>query len=240
MLLVADATQDIYGTARSWTDDAMTGAGFKGDWAELKISYRLPPTALYFARKFAEQFLPNDTVDLPESAQGELDLYPCKLRWVNTNLTNALSVCKKELFSMAPQADPEFLAISDITFLTSNQNFGREVIDEINTNGVQAVHTFGDNSIDSRRRKMGFYMGDSRIKATTLHCFKGWESRALVIFIGQAVDTKSLALIYTGLTRLKRHTEGSYLTVVSCAYELREYGKTGSIRGAVKMWLGVA
>ncbi len=37
MLLVADATQDIYGTARSWTDDAMTGAGFKGDWAELKM-----------------------------------------------------------------------------------------------------------------------------------------------------------------------------------------------------------
>ena len=69
-------------------------------------------------------------------------------------------------------------------------------------------------------------MGDARIKATTLHSFKGWESRAIVIFIGDSVDKKSLALIYTGLTRLKRHTEGSCLTIVSCANELIPYGKT--------------
>ena len=69
-------------------------------------------------------------------------------------------------------------------------------------------------------------MGDSRIKATTLHSFKGWESRAIVIFIGHSVDKKSLALIYTGLTRLKKHPEGSYLTVISCANELIPYGKT--------------
>jgi hypothetical protein len=196
MLLVADATQDIYGTARSWTDEAMTGAGFPGGkWAELKISYRLPPSALNFARTFADQFLPKDTVDLPEPEQGELGIYPCKLKWVHTNLDHALSVCKKELFSMAPQADPELLAIPDITFLTGSQKFGRQVVGLIGTNGVRAIHTFGDDSRDSRRRKMGFYMGDSRIKATTLHSFKGWESRALVIFIGQTVDAKSLALI---------------------------------------------
>ncbi len=226
MLLVADATQDIYGTARSWTDEAMTGAGFPGKWAELKFSYRLPPTALSFAKTFAEQYLPNDTVDLPESPQGELDFYPCKLKWVHTNLDNALTVCKKELFSMASEADPELLSIPDITFLTGSQKFGRQVVGQIGADGVRAVHTFGDDSRDSRRRKMGFYMGDSRIKATTLHSFKGWESRVLVIFIGKTVDRKSLALIYTGLTRLKRHTKGSYLTVVSCGNELREYGKT--------------
>lgn len=227
MLLVADATQDIYGTARSWTDEAMTGAGFPGGkWAELKISYRLPPMALKYAREFAEQFLPNDTTDLPESAQGELDMYPCKLKWVHTNQEIALEVCKEEVFSMAPDADPALLSIPDITFLTGSQKFGRDVVGKIGSHGVRAVHTFGDDSRDSRRRKMGFYMGDSRIKATTLHSFKGWESRALVIFIGQSVDKKSLALIYTGLTRLKRHTEGSFLTVVSCAIELQDYGKT--------------
>ena len=73
---------------------------------------------------------------------------------------------------------------------------------------------------------MAFYMGDARIKATTLHSFKGWESRALVIFIGSTVDPKALALIYTGLTRIKRHLEGSFLTVVSSANELKNYGKT--------------
>ena len=227
MLLVADATQDIYGTARSWTDEAMKGAGFPGGkWAELKISYRLPPTALYYARTFAEHFLPKDMIDLPESAQGELDIYPCKLKWIHTTPENALNICKKELFSMAKEADPDLLAISDITFLTGSQEFGHQVVDKIGTYGVRVVHTFGSDSKDSRKRKMGFYMGDSRIKATTLHSFKGWESRALVIFIGEKVDRKTLSLIYTGLTRLKRNIDGSYLTVVSCANELRDYGKT--------------
>lgn len=227
MLLVADATQDVYGTAKSWTDEAMTGAGFPGGrWAELKISYRLPPNALKYARIFAEQFLPKDTVDLPESAQGELDIYPCKLKWVQTNVDHALTTCKEELFAMAPDADPELLAIPDITFLSDSQKLGRQVVEEIGKKGVKTVHTFGNNDRDSRRRKMGFYMGDSRIKATTIHSFKGWESCALVIFIGSSIDKKSLALIYTGLTRLKRSQESSYLTVISCAKELKEYGRT--------------
>ena len=83
-----------------------------------------------------------------------------------------------------------------------------------------------ENRRESRRKKMAFYMGNARIKGTTLHSFKGWESRALIIFIGQSLDKKSSALIYTGLTRLKRHEDGSYLTIVSCADELMPYGKT--------------
>jgi|SRR5690554_2491537 len=38
MLLVADSTQDIYETASAWTDEAMSGAGFRGDWAVLPVS----------------------------------------------------------------------------------------------------------------------------------------------------------------------------------------------------------
>jgi hypothetical protein len=69
-------------------------------------------------------------------------------------------------------------------------------------------------------------MGDARIKVTTLQVFKGWESRVLVIYVTNKTDLKTLALIYTGLTRLKRHEEGSCLTVVSCSEKLLEYGKT--------------
>lgn len=227
MLLVADATQDIYGTARSWTDEAMIGAGFPGGrWAELRVSYRLPPTALQYARQFAKQFLPQDIVDLPSSPQAELDIFPCKLRWVQTDRDHALDVCQKEILSIAPSAEPKLLAIPDITFLTGSQKFGREIIGKIGTKGVKSVHTFGNNRRESRRLKMGFYMGDARVKATTLHSFKGWESRALVLYVGHVADQRSMALVYTGLTRLKRHTEGSFLSVVSSASELAEYGKT--------------
>ena len=227
MLLVADATQDIYGTASSWTDEAMTGAGFPGGrWAELKISYRLPPLALDYSRKFAEEFLPKDSVDLPESEQSELNLFPCTLKWVHTKMSFITQVCREELFLLATDTEPDLVSIPDITFLSDTNRRGINVISELSSKGVWSCHTFSEDREESRRLKMGFYMGDARIKATTLHSFKGWESRAIVIFIGGSVDKKSLALIYTGLTRLKRHTEGSCLTIVSCANELIPYGKT--------------
>ena len=106
MLLVADATQDIYGTARSWTDEAMTGAGFPGGrWAELQTCYRLPPTAMETARTFASNYLPRDTVDLPNGIQGELDLYPCQLRWVQISSGNDVQVCTEEVLKMAVAID---------------------------------------------------------------------------------------------------------------------------------------
>ncbi len=75
MMLVADATQDIYGTARGWTEDAMLNAGFRGgQWAELQKSYRLPPKALDYARDFARAYLPEDTVDLPRVGQTSLEV----------------------------------------------------------------------------------------------------------------------------------------------------------------------
>lgn len=226
MLLVADATQDIYGTASSWTDEAMTGAGFSGGWAELKVSYRLPLLALDYAKKFAEQFLPSDMVDLPASAQSELDVYPCKLKWVQTRPELVSKICREELFLLAVDTEPNLLSIPDITFLSDTKQSGYGVIEEVGKKGVRTVHTFAIDKKESRRQKVGFYMGDSRIKATTLHSFKGWESRAIVIFIGKSEDKKSRALIYTGLTRLKRHLDGSYLTIVSCSNELIPYGKT--------------
>ena len=63
------------------------------------------------------------------------------------------------------------------------------------------------------------------VKATTLHSFKGWETRLLVIYVDAATDPKALALVYAGLTRLKRHTEGSWLTVVCSARELDKFGQ---------------
>ena len=227
MLLVADATQDIYDTASSWTDEAMIGAGFPGGkWAELNISYRLPLLSLEYSRKFAEQFLPKDTVDLPVAEQAELNLFPCTLKWVHTKMEFAAQVCRAELFSLAIDAEPDVVSIPDVIFLSDTNERGIDVASELGNKGVKSCHTFSKDRRESRRKKMAFYMGDARIKATTLHSFKGWESRALIIFVGQSVDKKSLALIYTGLTRLKRHEDGSYLTIVSCADELIPYGKT--------------
>lgn len=227
MLLVADATQDIYGTARSWTDEAMTGAGFPGGkWATLSISYRLPPQAADAARRFASSFLPKDLVDLPQDPQGELALYPCKMRWIQTTEDKALSECVEAILEMPPLADPDILVIPDITFLAPSQKLGLEVVTELGQRGVKSVHTFSSDKRETRRLKLGFFMGDARVKATTIHSFKGWETRGLVIYAGHRSTPRALALAYTGLTRIKRHVACSYITVVSAIPELTAYGRS--------------
>ncbi|RKF18836.1 DNA helicase [Alginatibacterium sediminis] len=226
MLLVADATQDIYDTAKSWTDEAMKGAGFSGAWAELETSYRLPQLAMDKVCEFATEFMPPELVNLPKSAQLGLAIEPCNLRWVQVNESNAIDVCCDELMRLAIENNfNEGLSITDSTFLCDSKKIGYEVIKKLGSKGVKTVHTFAHDDKESRRQKVGFYMSDARIKATTLHSFKGWESRALVIYVSNKTDQKTLALIYTGLTRLKRHEEGSCLTVVSCSEKLLKYGK---------------
>lgn len=225
MLLVADATQDIYETAQSWTDEAMKGAGFSGNWAQLDISYRLPQLAMDKVCEFASQFMPPELVNFPKR-QRDLALEPCQLRWAHVSEDVAIEHCCDELLRLAvANGFNDELAIPDSTFLCDSKKLGYEVIKKLGNKGIKAVHTYDADDKESRRQKVGFYMGDARIKATTLHSFKGWESRALVIYIGASIDSKTLALIYTGLTRLKRHEQGSCLTVVSSSQKLLEYGK---------------
>lgn len=227
MILVADATQDVYGSARAWTDDVMRNAGFPGGrWAQLNVSYRLPPVALDMARRFAQQFLPNETTELPEQDQAALDVYPCTLRWVQCTSDVENKICASEIIAMMKLTDENELANADITFLTGTTHIGASVVAELNEYKLRAVDTFSADKFEQRRQKMGFYMGDARIKATTLYSFKGWEARLLVVYITQASDPKALALIYAGLTRLKRNVKGSWLTVVCSAPELATFGKT--------------
>lgn len=225
MLLVADGTQDIYGTAKSWTDEAMAGAGFTGSWAILNVSYRLPPATIPVMRRFAGTFLSGLDVNLPEPRQGELSFAPCRLRWVQCEPGQATSVCMDEIKRLM-RFTGEGHANADITLLASDTDAGRQVTEALAFHDVSSVATFAKDEEERRRQKFGFWMGDARLKATTLHSFKGWESPLLVVDIREAVGRDSLALIYTGLTRLKDSSAGSRLTVICSCPELLDYGRT--------------
>ncbi|MFL1809316.1 UvrD-helicase domain-containing protein [Plesiomonas shigelloides] len=225
MLLVADSTQDVYGTASRWTDDAMTNAGFRGPWSELSVSYRLPQQIIELVQDFAQQFLPPELANLPNGQQLGLDLEHSYLRWVQIEEGETVNTCCTELLNLIKYDSSKPLAVADLTFLCSHKSTGKQVIELLAQKGIKVIHTYDNDERQCRRQKVGFYMGDARVKATTLHSFKGWESRAIVIYIGGKLTKTDLALFYTGLTRLKRHTEGSFLTVISSAPQLREFGK---------------
>ena len=230
MLLCVDKTQNIYGVPQGWTDDAMRGYGVGGRWKELSSSYRLPPSLIKLATEFIETFLPDVENPRPVARQGEFD-YHTELRWIQARAEDTTDACCDALFQIVKQADPQ-IAFADLTLIVGDAEVGRGVITKLNQKGIYCISTFGDDDLDeieatqeSRRKKLAFFKGDARVKVTTLHSFKGWESRALVIHISHANSPESLALSYSGITRLKRDESGSYLTVICNAPELEPYGR---------------
>jgi hypothetical protein len=211
MLLVADLTQDVYERGGSWTDAAMTGAGFTGRWAFLEESYRLPYSLIEPVREFGRRFLPGEHVDLPPARQGELDLYPCAQRWVQVGPQQVAARAVEEIWR---------------TVLVDSQHLGEQIEAQLAGKGVKCITTFTEDPHEERRKKLGFFMGDARIKMTTFHSFKGWEARALILCIDHAFEIKDRTLLYIGMTRTKRHELGSFLTVVSSEPSLDGYGRT--------------
>lgn len=230
MVLVADKTQNIYATAAAWTEDTMAYAGFRGPWAELKISYRLPPAVVPVVSRFAEEFLSDEEIDIPQIEQqlNQMefsDLFPVELRWLHVREhSNGLRACVSELRRMMKRLRSD-TAVPDITVLTGTE-VGRHLVEFLSGKGVHVLHTFAEDKQSSRRQKRAFFQGSARIKATTLHSFKGWEARHLILFVASIKRKEDKALLYTALTRLRRHEHGSCLTVVSCCDELKRYGKS--------------
>lgn len=227
MVLVADATQDVYGKAERWTDEAMSGAGFSGGWAQLKLGYRLPSDALRLVGDFANRFLPPESRDLPEPDQGSLSLGASQVEWIQCEERDAVKRCVDAVLAMHRKTGRQGLANADIVFLCSAIDHGQDFINLLTTyHGYQVnvAHTYSHKKSEETRRKMGFWLGDARMKATTFHSFKGWETRLLVVYIANARGHENRAAIYAALTRLKRSEQGSHLTVVCSAPELAEFG----------------
>ena len=177
-------------------------------------------------RAFAEQFLADKEIILPEPQQASLDFFPCRLKWVHCNQEQSVGQCNAEIVRMMHFTGINNNANADITFLAPNVTVGRSVVEALDKLQIKSVATFSDDIQERRREKVGFYMGDARIKATTLHSFKGWETSLLVMHIDDSKDPDILALVYTGLTRLKHSRSGSRLTIVSSSSKLLEYGRT--------------
>jgi hypothetical protein len=230
MVLVADTTQDVYDKARLWTDQAVIGAGFVGRWNELPCSYRMPAPLLDLAARFAQNFLPVDQLIAPASPQGELPTEPCHLRWMQVASDAVAQTCVDEALRLITAKDSG-VAVTDLTVLVDRIDVGVDIVNILNARGIRTAETFvlvneaGKAAAgEERRKKLAFWKGSPRVKVTTLHSYKGWEGRTLIVGLTRERTPTDRALIYSGLTRLKRHPAGSFLTVVCCAGSLCEFG----------------
>lgn len=230
-LIVADKSQNIYGTAHLLSEGAMAGCGFRAPWSSLSECHRMPTALIPLVSDYARRFLPEDSRDIPvtpDSRQGEmaLDFFG---RWVQRASLPIGDCVLDEILRLAAAKDIEHLPISDITVIVLTQRRGIELVRALEAKNIRCLHTFApDDRRESRRLKTRFYKGAAQVKVTTIHSFKGLECRALVIAVDapspQGLRQDQLALLYTAMTRLKATPRGSYLTIICNQKEMADYG----------------
>lgn len=231
MILVADTTQDIYGTAKSWTEDAMNNSGFLGGpWVELQASYRLPNDYIPYVREYASRFVPDELRTLPElhKLEGELPgAYPVYLRWVNCQGIDHVECCCSELLHLLKRDAAQNIPVADVVFLSSSINMGLSVVERLQENyGYGFHHTFDKDDQVARDLKKAFFLGNAKAKATTIHSFKGYESRAVMVYADSNPNQPMEELLYVALTRLREDTAGSHITVICDIPKFNSYGST--------------
>ena len=91
---------------------------------------------------------------------------------------------------------------------------------------IRVHHTFDEDDNLQRKQKLYFFKGSERVKGSTIHSFKGLESRALILYLKQDKSHKDIHVAYAALTRLKAMREGSILYVLSSNKKFDAYGKT--------------
>jgi hypothetical protein len=217
MLLVADPTQDIF-DKRAWTDEEqMLGAGFAGQWTELKGSYRMPTDVVPYANAFAERYLegerisgvvPDDHADLFGTAVAT------RRSWENVSSTRELGpAIGREVVRLLTEHSE--LRPQDIAFLCEHHDHGLEAVRMIEDAGFPVHHIFAKKVTDRSRRKRRFWPDAPGVKGCTVHSFKGWETPALVMGIGQSENSRRLAYVAMTRIRVGGIDKAAYLSVVN-------------------------
>ena len=85
---------------------------------------------------------------------------------------------------------------------------------------------FSTNEFKRSSRKRRFWPDAPGVKGCTVHSFKGWEARALVMGIG--TDRGSRRLAYVGMTRVKTDSAGgqSFLSIVNSDLKIAGFQST--------------
>lgn len=230
LLLAADVAQDLYDRC-SWTaEDQMLKCGFSGPWTELKGSYRLPADLIPVVHEFASTFLQGADLQLPSEPPDRQGVAaaPTKRRWVNSvekfgDPQQSARVVADEVERMLGHPTPPKPA--DVVVLTNNHLTGTRVMEELSRRGIHVESIFATDEEEQRKRKNRFWPGVNALKGSTVHSFKGWEARGVVIAIEPGRESHDAALAYVALSRVKGdpNNRSAFVTVVNADPRFAEF-----------------
>jgi hypothetical protein len=220
VFFVVDERQNVYERSLQWIV-SMHGTKFRGRWRELKESYRLPPLVIDEANRFAHFFLHDVGVNaIPSNYQ--LELFEPHLIWRDVDSEEHTK--EKVLSAITWLTEKKNIHPSDIVVLVPTHSMGWELVQMLKNYNINVNHVFEDESKDHHHKK-SFWMGDSRLKASTIHSFKGWELKNVIIIVPTIKNAKQYRqsdyLFYIAITRVREN-----LIVLNSSPRYKEYGKS--------------
>ena len=218
LLLVADERQNIYRRELTWLN-SMEGTKFRGRWRELKNCYRIPAPMLEQVNKFAEQFLPNvGLVPVPQFDQ--LGFFDPHLAWREVD---SFELAKDKIWQTVNWLTKnQSIHPQDIIVLVPTHFEGWQLVEYFKQHKIQVNHVFEDEN-KSHQHKKAFWMGDSRMKMSTIHSFKGWELLNVIILTppdGHRLESQMDYLLYIAITRARQN-----IIVFNRNSKYRQYGQ---------------
>jgi hypothetical protein len=224
MVLAADFGQSLYSKEPAWTESAMSGAGFAGQWAELKTSYRVPEKLRRLLDEFQRENAGGSYLPLAPSAQTQLDT--CDLTWHACVREDVVGDAVKAVQDLLKRATKLSSGASDVTVITTSKTIGSQIETQLRTvAGYRIRSTFKRGDKEDRELKLQFGRGrekSNRISITTVHSFKGFETPLAVVVLTSG-NTRAA---YAALSRLGGDTDGMSLIVVCSNDKLNAWGKS--------------
>ena len=111
-----------------------------------------------------------------------------------------------------------------MVILLPSHSYGIEAVKFFKGKNIETNHVFEDDTeAKYHPHKKAFWMGDSRLKISTIHSFKGWELLNIILFIPKKApesNKKLDAIVYTAITRTREN-----LIVLNANKRYSEFGE---------------
>lgn len=223
LLVVVDKKQNIYLRELEWFDKRTRNIElekFKADIFTLTTTFRLPVRIANMANEFSDAFdLDQELKVAKQNSEPQL-IYIDHIIWIDIEDERLFEWIYKAFTKLKTEGE----SASDIVILLPNHKIGLDCVSFFEKKNMSINHIF-ENEYDERYHlhKKAFWMGDSRLKMSTIHSFKGWELMNIIIYLpDRAPETnkKLDSILYTALTRSRKN-----LVIFNSHNRYKEFGK---------------
>jgi len=224
LVVVCDKKQNIYSREMEWLDKRRSGVEKFGDWIDLKTIVRLPEKIAGMTKEFSETFNLNQDVRVDRIERPDLfNQYEEHSVWWNIPESEWLNKIN-ESFEIIKEKGTSKHG-SDMVILLPDKNYGILCVNHFETTRNMKINHVFENEEEKRyhKHKKAFWMGDSRLKISTIYSFKGWEVLNVILFIPEAIFEKAEIydrVVYTAMTRTRQN-----LIVLNANRRYMEFGE---------------